>query len=223
MNRKIVKIDKSITRRDFTSLSILKRSFNSSINTERTVLNFPFPTIFQNSIHFSPLLFSTFSPNISPIPYPLTCAVAGTKRLYLRSDIVRGDKSLTARRVFAIARIPFLGSSAVQRRGVQQSTRPQREHCSETIKARSVTLRGRDGGRAGRKSLIRREHRLIGRVYERASAASRRSCKTSAISADNLWRLLFSRGPERKNRETERGGGAAREGREKERERADGW
>lgn len=73
MNRKIVKIDKSITRRDFTSLSILKRSFNSSINTERTVLNFPFPTIFQNSIHFSPLLFSTFSPNISPIPYPLTC------------------------------------------------------------------------------------------------------------------------------------------------------
>lgn len=123
--------------------------------------------------------------------------------------------------MFAIARIPFLGSSAVQRRGVQQSTRPQREHCSETIKARSVTLRGRDGGRAGRKSLIRREHRLIGRVYERASAASRRSCKTSAISADNLWRLLFSRGPERKNRETERGGGAAREGRE--RERADGW
>lgn len=34
----------------------------------------------------------------------------------------------------------------MQRRGVQQSTRPQREHCSETIKARSVTLRGRDGG-----------------------------------------------------------------------------
>lgn len=28
---------------------------------------------------------------------------------------------------------------------MQQSTRPQREHCSETIKARSVTFRGRDG------------------------------------------------------------------------------
>lgn len=175
MNRKIVKIDKSITRRDFTSLSILKRSFNSSINTERTVLNFPFPTIFQNSIHFSPLLFSTFSPNISPIPYPLTCAVAGTKRLYLRSDIVRGDKSLTARRVFAIARIPFLGSSAVQRRGVQQSTRPQREHCSETIKARSVTLRGRDGGE-GREEEFNTSrassHRARLRASERASERS---------------------------------------------------
>lgn len=99
----------------------------------------------------------------------------------------RGEACRRAFRVFGASR------------GVQQSTRPQREHCSETIKARPVTF-VRDGGK-GRRSLIRREHRL---ARLRASVASRRSCKTSAISADNLWRLLFSRGPGRKNRETER-------------------
>lgn len=105
-------------------------------------------------------------------------------------------------------------------RGVQQSTRPQREHCSETIKARPVTF-VRDGGK-GRRSLIRREHRL---ARLRASVASRRSCKTSAISADNLWRLLFSRGPGRKNRETERRwcDEEARGEGGRERERAHGW
>lgn len=116
-------------------------------------------------------------------------------------------------------------------RGVQQSTRPQREHCSETIKARSVTFRGRDGGKEEEFNTSRASsHRARLRASERASVASRRSCKTSAISADNLWRLLFSRGPERKNRETEREAavwrGARRGGergkRERERERTDG-
>lgn len=117
-------------------------------------------------------------------------------------------------------------------RGVQQSTRPQREHCSETIKARSVTFRGRDGGKEEEFNTSRASsHRARLRASERASVASRRSCKTSAISADNLWRLLFSRGPERKNRETEREAAVwrgAREGRgegqegERERERTDG-
>lgn len=105
--------------------------------------------------------------------------------------------------MFAIARVPSVRPSAS--RGVQQSTRPQREHCSETIKARSVTFRGRDGGKEEEFNTSRASsHRARLRASERASVASRRSCKTSAISADNLWRLLFSRGPERKNRETER-------------------
>lgn len=127
--------------------------------------------------------------------------------------------------MFAIARVPSVRPSAS--RGVQQSTRPQREHCSETIKARSVTFRGRDGGR--RKSLIRREHRLIGRVYERASErALHRGGRAKParfppiIYGDYYFRAVrrerTERQRERRRCDEERGRGGERGKRERERD-----
>ena len=63
-----------------------------------------------------------------------------------------------------------LGASPLARSsGVQQSTRPQRERCRETIKARSVTFRKKGFNTSGS------EASRLARVCERSEPASRRS------------------------------------------------
>lgn len=116
-------------------------------------------------------------------------------------------------------------------RGVQQSTRPQREHCSETIKARSVTFRGRDGGKEEEFNTSRASsHRARLRASERALHRGGRAKPARfppIIYGDYYFRAVrrerTERQRERRRCDEERGGeGRGARGRERERERTDG-
>lgn len=130
--------------------------------------------------------------------------------------------------MFAIARVPSVRPSAS--RGVQQSTRPQREHCSETIKARSVTFRGRDGGKEEEFNTSRASsHRARLRASERALHRGGRAKPARfppIIYGDYYFRAVrrerTERQRERRRCDEERGRGGERSKRERERERTDG-
>lgn len=125
--------------------------------------------------------------------------------------------------MFAIARVPSVRPSAS--RGVQQSTRPQREHCSETIKARSVTFRGRDGEKEEEFNTSRASsHRARLRASERALHRGGRAKPARfppIIYGDYyfraVWRERTERQRERRRCDEERGGeGRGARGRERE-------
>lgn len=130
--------------------------------------------------------------------------------------------------MFAIARVPSVRPSAS--RGVQQSTRPQREHCSETIKARSVTFRGRDGGKEEEFNTSRASsHRARLRASERALHRGGRAKPARfppIIYGDYYFRAVRRERTERQRErrwcDEERGRGGERGKRERERERTDG-
>lgn len=111
-------------------------------------------------------------------------------------------------------------------RGVQQSTRPQREHCSETIKARSVTFRGRDGGKEQEFNTSRASsHRARLRASERALHRGGRAKPARfppIIYGDYYFRAVrrerTERQRERRRCDEERGRGGERGKRERERE-----